>query len=75
LWNLPRRVVMAVGWHHQPDLDPESALSPLTLVHLADCRIRNTAPNSNQAALLKPIERRSASQREAPLESAPPHSA
>ncbi len=40
-WGMPADVVQAVRWHHQPETQDLHTLSPLILVHVADCKIRN----------------------------------
>lgn len=37
LWGLPTPIVEAVAFHHSPSKSAEKKLTPLTLVHIADC--------------------------------------
>lgn len=44
IWGTPMAIVEAVAWHHQPLLAENQKLSPLTLVHVADCKVRGVKP-------------------------------
>ncbi len=44
IWGTPLPIVEAVAWHHRPSLAASQTLSPLTLVHLADCKVRGLQP-------------------------------
>jgi putative nucleotidyltransferase with HDIG domain len=37
IWGLPSAIVEAVAWHHNPSGSPVVQLSPLAVVHMADC--------------------------------------
>jgi putative nucleotidyltransferase with HDIG domain len=53
IWGMPLPVLEAVAWHHQPSLAAEKQLSALTLVHLANCKVRGIEPDPAQSALAK----------------------
>ena len=53
IWGTGLPIVEAVAWHHEPALAPEGKLSALTLVHLADCKVRGVEPDAAQSALAK----------------------
>jgi putative nucleotidyltransferase with HDIG domain len=39
-WGVDAAIVEAVRWHHQPQFGPHDEINPLTLVYLANCRMR-----------------------------------
>jgi putative nucleotidyltransferase with HDIG domain len=53
IWGTGMPIVEAVAWHHEPALAPERKLSALTLVHVADCKVRGVEPDAAQSALAK----------------------
>ncbi len=53
IWGTGMPIVEAVAWHHEPARAAEGKLSPLTLVHVADCRARGIEPEAREAALAK----------------------
>lgn len=44
-WGLNPVLVNAVRWHHEPERQTHDSISPLMLVHLADCTVRHTEPD------------------------------
>jgi putative nucleotidyltransferase with HDIG domain len=53
IWGTALPIVEAVAWHHQPSLAANQQLSALTLVHLANCKVRGIEPDAAQSALGK----------------------
>lgn len=51
IWGTALPIVEAVAWHHQPSAGPQPQLSPLTLVHLANCEVRGLTPDPAQVKL------------------------
>ena len=51
IWGMSPAIIDATAWHHQPGLAPNQGLSPLTIVHLADCRVRQLEPDPAQLKL------------------------
>jgi HD-like signal output (HDOD) protein len=45
-WGLSQPIVNAVRWHHEPERVSHQQISPLTLVHLADCKVRKIEPDT-----------------------------
>lgn len=45
-WGMAPILVDAVKWHHQPTSEARNKITPLTLVHLADCKARNIQPDA-----------------------------
>jgi putative nucleotidyltransferase with HDIG domain len=43
-WGMSPSIVNAVRWHHEPERVSQQQISALTLVHLADCKVRNIEP-------------------------------
>ncbi len=37
IWGLPNPIVEAIAYHHQPGESPAGEISPLAIVHIADC--------------------------------------
>jgi putative nucleotidyltransferase with HDIG domain len=51
VWGTALPIVEAVAWHHQPSLASNQRLSPLTLVHLANCKARGLEPDALQSGM------------------------
>ena len=51
IWGIGLPLVEAVAWHHRPADAAHSQASPVMLVHLADCKIRNVPPDPAHARL------------------------
>jgi HD-like signal output (HDOD) protein len=51
IWGIALPVVDAVAWHHRPGGSANSQASPVMLVHLADCKVRNLPPDPAHARL------------------------
>ena len=51
IWGVAVPVMEAVAWHHQPSLSSNQQLSPLTLVHVANCKVRGIEPDATQSRL------------------------
>lgn len=45
-WQMAKPIVDAVKWHHQPEHEAHRTVTPLTMVHLADCKIRGIEPEA-----------------------------
>jgi HD-like signal output (HDOD) protein/CheY-like chemotaxis protein len=45
IWGLPSAIVEAVAWHHNPSASPVAQLSPLAVVHMADCIHASSDPS------------------------------
>jgi HD-like signal output (HDOD) protein len=51
VWGNALPIVEAAAWHHEPARAVNQRLSPLTLVHLANCQVRGLPPDPAQARL------------------------
>lgn len=52
LWGLPVTIVEAVAFHHLPNESTVKVFSPLTAVHIANCLIRQTSAQKEDAVTL-----------------------
>lgn len=45
-WRMADSIIDAVRWHHEPERHSHKELTALTLVHLANCSVTRTEPNT-----------------------------